>query len=289
MSLNGPFYLLEEAQVKLNLNQTDLLYSIQSGKIEPVLYSPKRQYLVISTDENRKCIGHAHFTYQGPIAADDTLFVKLAKQLKGNFFSSYRLIEPANISAIDYTYPLQNKLPNEALLGWSSVNKNEIFTDNYQIVAMPHEAKATQNLLKLFNDTLTTKTSFSPEDYAQKLSSVPYSYDWLYNGKWSIADLRIPSSEITRFLNPNVKSDSQRANQLHELILRVLKDHPKETNTSLWEIIRNDSKVDMPVYDVGKIIISVERGSITWKSDYDYEQTMKRKTFQNFVSNQRKK
>lgn len=283
--MKGPFYQLEEAQQKLNLTQTDLLYAIENGELTPVLSGPVKPFLAVTIDENKRYTGHAHFKYQGPLGASTPLFEALAKQQQGKFFSKYQIFDTASISTFSTDYPLSSKLPNSALVDWIPIKLDDLASGNYTIIAMPFEMKSVKQTLNLLVDAAKSKELFSPENNnMQKFIAVPYEYNWYYNGNWAISDIRIPASEIEQFKKPKRKTEKDRENQLHEVILRAKQSHPNYSNTDLWKIIKEDAAADRSIYDNEGVIQQMTQTEITWKSSYGHEQIMKRKTFQNWKS-----
>jgi hypothetical protein len=289
MLSHGPFYTLDDAQIKLDVTKTDLLYAIEQGELSPVLQSPRRQYLVISTDSEGRRTGRGHFTYQGPIEARSTLFSQLINQQQGKFYSIYRPLAPANTSAFSADYSFRSGLPNSALIDWCAVESYTLLTDEYQIVTMPYESQSPEAMVKLAAGLLTQEKPSSSVENLKKVAALPYQYNWDHNGQWSLSDIRIPASEIQRFQLPGPQDEPARHNQLHELIKRINKSLPGRSTNEFIHLLKLECDAEKKRYDVDNILRDITNGNIAWKSAYENQQIMKRKTLQNFLSKLRKK
>ncbi|MBY0483842.1 hypothetical protein [Nitrosomonas sp.] len=84
------------------------------------------------------------------------------------------------------------------------------------------------------------------------------------------------------------KSDNKKENELHSLIEDIYKSLgcPKN-NGIIWKTLKSDQKDK--AYDKNEIVQEITGDIIYWTSRRGIEQTMKRKTFDNFLSTLRKK
>lgn len=84
------------------------------------------------------------------------------------------------------------------------------------------------------------------------------------------------------------KSDNRKENELHSLIEDIYKSLgcPKN-NGIVWKTLKSDQKDK--AYDKNEIVQEITGNIIYWTSRRGIEQTMKRKTFDNFLSTLRKK
>ena len=84
------------------------------------------------------------------------------------------------------------------------------------------------------------------------------------------------------------KSDNRKENELHSLIEDIYKSLgcPKN-NGIVWKILKSDQKDK--AYDKNEIVQEITGNIIYWTSRRGIERTMKRKTFDNFLSTLRKK
>lgn len=290
--MKGPWYTLKDAQQKLELTQTDLLYAIEQQKLTPILFSPTRQFLALSVVSASQRTGCAHFSYQGPLLSTmPGVLQRIAKSQPAPPIAAYQLLDTEGLSAISYSYPFKAALPSQILTSWESGSIDSLKNGDYVIIGRPSEyqsAKAIKQLALSSIASAMTDTASDSAESLKKLSQIPYTYDWSENGQWSIQDLRIPASEIQRYKTPKQLSTKRRYHQLHQLIDRIDKALPGMNNHEIWQIIKHECEADNKIYDTDKILRKVTRDTIIWYSAYDFEQTMKFKTFQNYCSKKKK-
>jgi hypothetical protein len=293
MPLEGPWYTLDEAVQKLNTTRTDLLYEIEQGKWYPAIISPKKPFLLYSTNESGQKIGHCHFYYQGALTSHPELFTALAKEVSYSGIFGYQLLDTRGISSVSLKSPFKGNGP---LDGWMPHSIEEGLPPSSRIVLMPYEGKSFKKSLEVLTKAFTSESA-APDEHLSAYNNVPLEYNWRLHDDWQLNHIRVPASEIRRVStkgtppdSPNscTKSKASPAHQLRELIASILTDHPSFSSHELWKIIRRDCEADDPIYDKDKILERVDGNCIEWVSSYGNEQSMKRSTFNNTVSQLRK-
>lgn len=87
---------------------------------------------------------------------------------------------------------------------------------------------------------------------------------------------------------PVVIVNRQRQNELHLLILKVLKARPSLSASGVWQLLANDAVKADRQYDEDEILIEVTKDVMTWMSSYDNLQNMKKGSWASTVSRLKK-
>jgi len=295
--MKAPWYTLEETQHKLELTQSELFYAIEQKELMPILFSPLRPFLGFSAFTADHRVGCVHFSYQGPLKADQALLQKLAKGHQGSFYSRYHLLDTDGISNVGYSNPFESEMPNAVVTDWIPGNRDETENDTYIVVAMPNETRSVASAVRLAAELFAKDSAVSSEEGLKRISNIPYDYNWRHNGKWVASDMRIASSEIDRFQSPPEEtivenapdSSRQRTNLLHELFLRIMKEHQGIKARELWQLIRDNEESIPPRYDKDSIITSINASELLWQSNFTTEQYFDKKSLSSRMSKLKKR
>jgi len=206
-------------------------------------------------------------------------------------------LDTDGISNVGYSNPFEGEMPNTVVTDWIAGNRDETEDDTYIFVAMPNETRSVASAVRLAAELFTKDSAVSSEEGLKRISNIPYDYNWRHNGKWVASDMRIASSEIDRFQSPSeeptvektLNSQQQRTNLLHELFLRVMREHPGIKARELWQLIKDNEESIPPRYDEDSIINSINAFELVWKSNFGNEQYFSKKSLSSRMSELKKR
>jgi hypothetical protein len=296
--LDKKYYNLNELYSLFQISIADISYAIEQTDLWFVFFQPSRKYLV-GTLSNRKfvCIGSAR--YEGLIRLDKNSSLQLVKQ-KNIAVDRTLLLDMENIKDWSGKYPFQCTLPNSRLNDW--VAKDPRTLDWDRILAFPYP-KEQKNSFKTFTETIVSTAKildYSDESVEKVAESNKHQPNFVLNFpkiELSLHDACILSSKLielfpTKFNltnNSNTLTDGENKHLLHKLILSLMKSKPTLGPAHLWRYIKKEYDAESDSLDPDSILVEINKSSILWLDGSNVEHKMQKKTFENFISEQRKK
>ncbi len=306
--LNGPWLTLAETSQKTGFVKNEILFSIHTGGVMPVVYSHNRPFLAISRSTDGKITGHATFHYSGPIGVDKTVIDDIVVQNKTIVGQRpIRLLLPDNVFDWNSAYPYEGQAPSGILSNWQPRPEVDTALIDKPVLHLPQEHScyewAESSLVEHVPDNFDEDKFF--ERYAgQYLIRSPvakYVYGTDYNSVYTQKDLRIPASALPNLGKPINNSEQketktnkitlsqkQRSNDLHLVIIRVLETYPDAKSGFLWNELRRDSQSENRQFDSDELIHKMDCTQISWTSNRGVTQIFKKTSFQTLVSRLRK-
>lgn len=311
--MTGPWYTVEETLNKLGLVFSELEYAIKKKQIYGAVRL-KRQPLLLFTIDKRGWVGHATALYDGHLIPYSGYISSLLDGKKITFDRAYGTVaEPEYLYQWDSRYPFIEPPPLEPLSHWEPHPIESRPIDNYNAAFRPRERKSTmtvvQKILAYGDHHAKTDLAKTFIEDQEMLSGKNWDATKLFFDQSKIAptQLRVPASEIARFLNhatsPNtlvhaeetskiafdVSSVPMRENMLHSLIGRILEDQPDISAKAAWRLIQSDCDAEDPKFDHDRILDEVSSDVIYWRSRDEIEQSMTWKSFQTKLSDLKKR
>ncbi|MBQ0780907.1 MAG: hypothetical protein KBT79_08895 [Thalassolituus oleivorans] len=294
--MNGPWYLLNEAQAKLSLSRSELNYLIIEKQIQPVVYTLPCWFLLFRHHQTG-WTGFASCQYRGHLALPYHCIIHLldgANLILGA--ESGTLLENNGVLAWQSQYPFKKPLPHAPLTEWMPAERNVFELSKFAVTPYPREGYDLLNVIGHGATAYKATEAGNPTLAAAHVEQLMEPTKLFFNDSslFSPENLRIPASEINRYQRQqeallsgektpveSLESSKQRENQLHALIERIISKHPDFSAKKVWKVITEDCLRDEPLYDHEDILIIVDANCIEWKSRHGKEQSL---TYLSFVS-----
>ena len=295
---------MAEASQKTGFVKNEILFSIHTGGVMPVIYSHNRPFLAITRAADNTITGHATFRYSGPIAVDKTVIDEIITQNKTLVGQRpIELLLPGSICEWSSIYPYDGNTPNGIIKAWEP--KKELI--NHAVVHLPQEHHSYDCAESYFVEHVPEnydEDEFFERYAGQYLIRSPvaqYVYGTDYNSVYSQKDLRLPVSALAQLGKPINKCEQketktnkitlprkQRSNDLHLVIIRVLETYPDAKSGFLWNELRRDCQSENRQFDSDELIHKMDCTQISWTSNRGVTQIFKKTSFQTLVSRLRK-
>jgi len=296
--LNGPWLNFEEVTKKTGMVKNEILYAIQAKHITPVIYTNSRHFLAVSECSTGQRVGHADIRYSGPIAIHPQGIQEIVADGKAMLgLEPVTLLCPTGVLERSTKYPYLTPAPNQFLTEWKP--DTDIANDAVTILFKPHEYSD-------YEDAESGVVEYIPEhscedkyldDNAKRLFIRSPDDDYVYGAYYSHVyrqkDLRFPLAAVDYLLNPKKASSIKkpqrlRRTELHNVIGRVITQHPAALSGALWNALRKDIQQKDRQYDKDYIIKAMSHIEIHWESLAGKVQILKRRSFENRVSQLKK-
>jgi hypothetical protein len=302
--MEGPWYTLTEIAEKLDIKASELHHLISNKKITPVVYTKPREFLLF-IPKDTGWTGFAVCQYRGHLSLH---YNHLMSLLDGDPVTIGRgygsLIEGNGVQYWRSQYPFKKPLPHKPLTEWKEVEQDSISIQRFSATPSPSE-RVPRNIQIKKGAALIQATIINSQRI--KNGEVPHptpAFDlggdddlvlYFEGEPFQPDDLRIAASELER-LRPtedkrlnNYKTEGQRTNLLHELILRIMLNNPEIKARAVWKIMEEDNEMLPPIYDADNIIDSINASELSWRSVYDNVQFLKKTSLSPLISKLKKR
>ncbi len=305
--LDGPWITLREARSKTRLVNNEILFSIHTGHIVPVVYAQNRPFLAVSR-HNNSLVGHASFWYSGPIQVGHSVIHEIITQDQSIVGQrAVHLLLPNNIFDWNTRCPFKGQAPNGILHHWEPRKKAEHLQANAQVIHLPQEYDdyewAESSLVEHVPVNYDEDEFFEhhAKDYLIRSPAAPYVYGTDYHSVYEQQDFRLPVSALPLLTTPKqhdkppckytppYQSEKQRTNDLHSVITNLLQHYPQAKSGFLWNTLRRDSQQAKRQFDRDECITQMDNTVIYWANHQGTPHTLKKRSFQNIVSKLRQK
>ena len=306
--VEGPFYPLNEALVELKISKTEFAHLVQTDQIELVVFTKSRKFLIFHR-KDEGWVGHATCDYRGHLTLHRNSIKNLfdGDQLVMDSGSG-RLLESSGISRWSADYPFDQPLPIDPLTHWEPIEEATLYE---AVTPFPKEAKSfAHGMADMANQIIRARAHLYPDDETSEENLKNHIIEgadkltlfFNENSKFNPEDLRVPASSITKLLRgPNSRRPrgkvlkkktyfaGQKLNLFHELVSRIVTDHPKISAPQAWKIIIEECRTDEPVFNTDYILEQGDAGSIDWNNRSGVIKTTKYASFPNIMTKVRKK
>ncbi len=302
-ALDGPWLTIEELAGKTGFVKNEILFTIQTGKITPVLFTKNRPFLAYSIQHQQR-IGHGCFRYTWPLAVNRALIDQLVRD--DCALAGLQPVTPIQLGGITQwrkRNPYRGHLPNGVLSGWQPCTQEQ-WQQQGKAILMPFEhpdINCAESSLVHYVPPYYDEDDFFTEHahrYLIRSPSSPYVYGSEYYSAYDQADFRFPAAALAKLLTaanePQASKpvanvvNKRRVNALHEVIQQLLSEHPDDKSGVLWNSLRRDSQQTRRHFDQDELIIHMDHQVIRWVSANGIQQTLKKSSFQTLVSKLRK-
>ena len=298
MTLKRDYYTIKEtANLIDSYSLNDIYHFIETKKLKPTLYTPKRRYIAVTWDqENKQFIAHATCLYQGLLQTNQDVIDSLLDKGEIILSTVSKPLNPLNISHWNSRYPYTSKNPNLAFSTWHpypSLNE-ETLKNNLYLIPFPTERKSILSTLNEVMDNLEKAGHLTPNLHEKKELSEKhrYAYDFHENGVFSKDSLRLIQEDITTLTHKHKPrkdisegslpwSTSKKGGYLiNEKIEHIYRQNHTESTTQLWrrmETLYNENYFD-------SVIDRVTSDEISWVSRKKVEKITTYNAFEKKVS-----
>lgn len=298
MSAVKDYYRLNELERNFNITEEDVLYLAENSKINLLLFCKEESFIVGAHDRNEDYTFSAFglVKYRGLISIPKAAQIELLDKGKVSIQET-RILQRENITSWCNDYPYKTAIPNHLIARWTATQQDKISATSLPARFSPSESEHLLRSLfsdfKKFTKSIPDNPNTSTKEMENLVNTSPeYHFNWR-SVTFSKDDIRITTSAIEQAQELLGKKDAtpnnkQRTKLLHELIDRALADNLNAKARSVWAAIKEDTDLDMPIYDTESIIEEIGKDTIYWRDLRGAEQSMTWRTFENYISNKRK-
>lgn len=280
------YYRFDELEKRFELSLSDLRYLVESSKIEPTFYLEQSKCIFGGWLKEKGFVGFGIANYRG--------LVKISKQEQHELLStnkvtikSIRILNRGGISNISEEYPFESDLPHSFLHAWQPRALSDITWSEIPAKLFPIEQEHGFRVLsKTFNQIIqaTAGKELEVTDQSVKaLEAIPEKTFYVEGVQLNNTDICLLHSDLVKIgvlttrttvdtpelvLPHNNANDSlKRTDDLNELLIRVVEDHPELTAKEYWRILEGEVEEleGFRLLDKYNILSEIDGNMIKWQ------------------------
>ena len=306
------YYTIEQAARALECPPDEIEHLLETDKLKAHLFSNSKKFIVIEQTP-KFTMGRGIATYYGLISIHPSYTHQLLQNKKITINSRVVISKPAAITH----WETEHQFKSEEFLDFLKITDWNTYSSDFaksqtRLLAMPLPGES-PGLMKMFVTAINSipQKNKLPEESAPEMPQFPdHSYSFWKHGEFDLQSLRVTHEEIqkiregltssvTRAITqvadkgsqvtpPNSTAERDRVNELHEVLIRLIRDHPELSARKMWNLLKAESLSVTKTYDLDAIIDEVTSDKIIWISRHGNQSVLAQSSFASTVSQLKK-